>query len=361
MKAGLFLCLLLAPALLAGQDAEAGRETVLDGIVHLEDSLYTAVPALPRLCDETRSEKRQVDIGDCSLFVEIEGEGVPLVLINGGPGGTHHYFHPWFSRISASHKIIYYDQRGTGLSDFQPGSGYTFRQAADDLEKLRIQLGIGKWFVCGFSYGGGVAQLYAAAYPESVLGLVLISSVPLFESDRFADAQETYLSAAEKARKNEVIREYLAGAFGMDAFLFNLALNGDWKRQNFYRPSREEMIRSALYEWVNDADFNSVVSSDLARYRFRGLFDRCPLPTLIFEGANDLTWGAEKAFAFKENHPSAQFIRFERAAHGVYNDVPDAFYPALEAFTRSAPTVSAGSVREWKQLIEGKISPAGDE
>jgi hypothetical protein len=74
------------------------RETVLDRVVYIEPELVTNIPAVPRWCDRLHLERRRVDVGDAELFVEVEGSGVPLVLINGGPGGTHHYFHPWFSR-----------------------------------------------------------------------------------------------------------------------------------------------------------------------------------------------------------------------------------------------------------------------
>ena len=52
-----------------------------------------------------------------------------LVLIHGGPGGTHHYFHPWFSRAAGFARIIYYDQRGCGLSEFAPGEEGVLRGA----------------------------------------------------------------------------------------------------------------------------------------------------------------------------------------------------------------------------------------
>lgn len=352
------MALLPAGAPLAGQETGPGRESVLDRVVHLEDSLSHAVPPLPRLCDLTDSQKRRVDIGGCELFVETEGAGIPLVLINGGPGGTHHYFHPWFSRLKKTCRVVYYDQRGTGQSDFAPGpEGYSFRQAAEDLEKLREELGLSQWFVCGFSYGGGLAQYYAALFPHRVRGLILISALPLFESDHFIDAQEKYLAPAELERRQELVREYRAGHLTREAFLYNLALNGDWKRQHFYRPTPEEMIRSALYEWVNDRSFNETISSDIERYNLRGAFDACPIPTLVAEGRVDLTWGPEKAQILKDNHPKARFLRYDRAGHSLYQDVPTAFFSDLEGFLKSAKPVSARQIRKWQRQTAGRLDP----
>jgi hypothetical protein len=108
------------------------KEIASDNIVHIEDSIYYSIPKLPRLCNYVENDFQTVNIGDCNLYVEVEGSGIPIVVLNGGPGGTHHSFHPSFSKIKNNHKIIYYDQRGTGQSDFEKGEGYTFKQAIDE-------------------------------------------------------------------------------------------------------------------------------------------------------------------------------------------------------------------------------------
>lgn len=331
------------------------KEIASDYIVHIEDSIHYSIPELPRLCNELELDNQSVNIGDCNLHVELEGEGIPIVLINGGPGGTHHCFHTHFSKIKNNHTIIYYDQRGTGQSDFEKGKGYSFEQAVDDLEGLRIQLGISKWIVCGYSYGGGLAQFYSIKYPENVLGLALISSSPLFESEYFIDEQEKYLSESELSRKNEIIREFSKGKLKMKPFLYNLALNGDWKRQNYYKPSNEEMIRSALYEWINDENFNSEMSKSYSKYNFKSVFENFPIPTIVFEGKEDLTWGAKKAAIFKANHPNAEYFIFEHSAHQIFIDEPEKFFTALSNFTASIKPPSSGLINAWKEQISGKF------
>lgn len=332
------------------------REKASDRIIHIEDSIQYVIPVIPKLCDEIMINKSFVDIGDCRLYIETEGNGIPIVLINGGPGGTHHSFHPQFSNLKDAHQIIYYDQRGTGQSDFEADDAYSFKQAVNDLELLRQKLNIDKWVVCGFSYGGGLAQYYSLSYPDHVLGMVLISSIPVFEDNGFEDVQDIYLSSLEIEHKKIIITEFLSGRLGLKPFLYNLNLNGDWKRQNYYKPTDDEMLRSALYEWINDDNFNFVMSESYALHNFKGLFNNCPIPTLIFEGKNDLTWGPNKVDIFKANHPNAKLVYFENSAHQSFIDEPFKFFSSLKEFTETLSNISSTDLSLWKDSTKDYLS-----
>ena len=327
------------------------RENVEDGIIYISDSINNDVPYLPRLCDSIDLVSLKINTGDCQLHVEVEGKGTPIVLINGGPGGTHHYFHPWFSRLRSSNKVIYYDQRGTGQSDYIPGEGYSFKQAIDDLEALRVALGIDSWVVFGYSYGGGLAQFYALKHPENVKGLVLMNTLPVLPDTKFESKQDMYFSDQERTRKNEIIRAYLNGDLTMNAFLYNLSVNGDWKRQHYLKPTHNEMVRHALYEWVHDQDFNSIMSESVGIYDFRGLFDYCPIPTLIFEGEKDLTWGDEKSKVIRENFPKAEFHRVLKAGHPIFSEAPDYFFSVMESFVSQLDDIHKGRYLRWKEQL----------
>jgi proline iminopeptidase len=344
------LYILLIVSIFSCKEKFPERETVKDMITHIEDSIITEVPKIARLCDSIDIENFRVIIdNNTSLHVEIEGKGNPIVLINGGPGGTHHYFHPWFSRLNQDHQIIYYDQRGTGQSDYNKDNSYSFEQAVDDLEVLRSKLNINTWTVCGYSYGGGLAQFYALKYPEHINGLVLISSLPMFSDENFNNDQEKYLSLPEKMKKEEVIKTYLDGDLEFNSFLYNLSLNGDWKRQNYLKPTANQMIRSALYEWINDKDFNEIMSKGYQNYNFMNAFDNFPIPTLIIEGKEDLTWGSSKAKIFKNNHPNAQFYQIYNSAHTPFKEKPDFFFTILWNFTTSLNDVPKSQILRWKK------------
>ncbi len=333
--------------------AEEKRETVLDRVVHIERRVIRDIPKIPRLCDAMDITKQRVDIGDCRLYTEQEGKGIAMVLLHGGPGGTHHCFHPAFSRAKDFAKVIYYDQRGCGLSDYMEGPYYTVDQAVDDLERLRKALGVDRWIVLGFSYGGLLAQCYAVRYPDPLAGLVLVGSSVAMPIELGRSRQQDFLSRDERRRIRAITK---TPGLSMEQQVYNRHLNGDWKRQHYYKPSPEKSARIALYEWKHDTHFNALMSRHVRRVDLRGAFEGCPIPTLIVEGKWDLTWNTDKPGKLHKDHPGARLVLFEHSGHSVFDDEPERFFAELRAFARKVskgprPDLSAwkGHLRDWRK------------
>lgn len=345
-----FTILLLAwTSALAQQEIkqQQRRERAMDRIVHIEKGFIYEIPHVPRLCDSMAIQKEKIDIGGCNLYVEQEGDGVPLVLINGGPGGTHHCFHPHFSRAKDFARIIYYDQRGCGLSDYKPDKGYTVDQAVNDLDCLRQALGIDQWAVLGFSYGGLLAQCYATKYPEHLKGLVLVGSSLAFP-DSSPSRDLEFICDQEKEKLNQILK---TPGLSMAQLVFNRHLNGDWKRQSYYRPSRDDIARVARYEWVHDVNFRDSICPSENRVDLEGAFKDCPIPTLILEGKWDMSWSADKPQRFRKNHPNARLVIFEESAHSIFEDEPEAFFSELRHFLSNLPDISDTALVKWKGYL----------
>jgi proline iminopeptidase len=349
---GWLSALLLLVAYATGWPQE--RETVLDSIVTLTDTVFDVVPETPRWCDRLSLASRRVDVGSAMLHIEEDGEGVPLVLLHGGPGATHHYFHPWFSRATQFAHVIYVDQRGCGLSQYASGpDGYSVDQAVDDLDALRARLGFDKWVVLGHSYGGLLAQYYATRYPERVAGMVLVSASPAmwvrFRTREYTRIMREELERIEKVRDH--LREWASsGRIPHDQLtplsVYNAFLNGDWKRQSFFRPSREKVAQIALYEWRHDPEgFRTQIGRSQQMIDLRGAFAESPIPTLIVEGEHDLTWSADKVPALHHNHPGAELVVLPRAAHEPFADAPELFFARLRHFVYSRRTSAEFLVR----------------
>jgi proline iminopeptidase len=98
------------------------------------------------------------------LWYESEGQGPALVLVAGGPGSSHEYFHPYFTPLAAHYRVVYFDAFGRGKSDkAAKPSEYSFARDVDDLEGLRAALKLGRISVFGHSYGGAQFRGHAGS------------------------------------------------------------------------------------------------------------------------------------------------------------------------------------------------------
>lgn len=113
--------------------------------------------------------------GPHEIFYEECGapNGKPCVILHGGPGGAinptmRRFFNP------AKWRMALFDQRGCGRS--RPNASLednTTWALIEDIERLRIHLGVEKWTVFGGSWGSTLALAYAITHPQRVEALVL--------------------------------------------------------------------------------------------------------------------------------------------------------------------------------------------
>lgn len=118
------------------------------------------------------------------LHVERYGnpEGVPVIVLHGGPGAswsphTIRFFDP------ARYHIIVFDQRGawrsTPLGALKDNSPL---HSIGDIETIRRLFGIERWLVFGWSWGSALAIAYAEHHTERCVGVV-VEGVTLFRPD----------------------------------------------------------------------------------------------------------------------------------------------------------------------------------
>ena len=316
------------------------RESILDKKIHIQKKILD-VPHLASWCDKIKGlEKGVAKIEQGHLYYEQEGQGIPIVLINGGPGDTHHGFHPYFSRIKKYARVIYYDQRGTGKSSRdETGKTYTINQAVKDLESLRKALNIEKWIVLGWSYGGLLAQMYVLSYPDRVAGLVLgASQLGLFDPTFTPQAREKeFISQIEDEAMNNIRQMGMNGKITAYQSIYNQLLSGKWKRAVFYKPTKEALIRNVLFGGLDTpAKFSDPMRAESYTIDYlKGRFDDCMIPTLIIEGKYDLLWwNPNRAELIRNNHPHAQFELFKKSGHGAFADEPNKFFHVLKKFIK---------------------------
>ena len=107
----------------------------------------------------------------------------------------------WLAELSRRFRLVRYDERGCGLSDWDVGR-FTFGDWVDDLEAIVVAAGLDRFPLLGISQGGPVAIAYAARHPERVTHLVLLGS---YAQGRRKSARTSDEAALAEARL-EIVR-----------------------------------------------------------------------------------------------------------------------------------------------------------
>lgn len=112
-----------------------------------------------------------IKINGIQLFVDIQGEGYPIILIH-GVGGDHQVnLGPTIPHLSKRFKTIALDCRGHGQSD-KP-LNYTIDDHVNDILGIMDHFGLEKTHILGISMGSYIAQQVAFTYPERINKLIL--------------------------------------------------------------------------------------------------------------------------------------------------------------------------------------------
>ena len=98
----------------------------------------------------------------------------PVVVVHGGPGGDSKYLYP-IQDLAKSYYVIFYDQRGTGLSQRVEKETLTLESSLDDLHKVVSHFGgNGQVKLIGHSWGAMLVVGYLARHPDRVSHAVVV-------------------------------------------------------------------------------------------------------------------------------------------------------------------------------------------
>jgi pimeloyl-ACP methyl ester carboxylesterase len=119
---------------------------------------------------------RYLTVDGLRIHYRDEGSGPPLVLLHGVMASLHTW-DGWVAELQRHYRVLRFDLPGFGFSDDLPGDLYTPEHGARLMELTMRALGLERFHLAGNSLGGFLAWNYAAAYPQRIEKLVLLSPI----------------------------------------------------------------------------------------------------------------------------------------------------------------------------------------
>ncbi|GAB7029126.1 alpha/beta hydrolase [Streptomyces platensis subsp. malvinus] len=262
------------------------------------------------------------------LAYRIQGEGRPVVCLPGGPTDSRYLGN--LGGLPEDRQVIFLDLRGTGKSAV-PDDTSTYRcdRLVDDVEALRVHLGLARIDLLGHSAGANLATQYLARYPERVSKLALIA--PSARAVGIAITGETRRKLAQ-LRKNEpwfpsafTALEAITEGAGSDWEAIAPFFYGRWDAaaQHHHaagRPDNEEAV--ALFA-AEGAFAPEATRAALATYEG---------PVLLLAGEFDLNSPPRSVAEFAELFRDAALVVQPGAGHYPWLDDADRFVATTAAF-----------------------------
>ena len=239
------------------------------------------------------------------LTYRVDGDGEPLVLMNGGLM-TIASWDLLMPPLAQRFRVIRFDFRGQMLST--PPYAHTLDEHVTDVIELLDHLGIHRARIAGPSFGGEVAMLLAARHPERVSHLTVITA-----TDRTTDAMRT------DAFEARAIAEGAARGDGNGAELFRRIFAATWSDwflakhpglldqrlgQVQQLPDQYYAGAAAIIGVLDDLD----LSSELPHIE---------APTLVIGGENDRIFPPEHSRAIADAIPGARLEIIPGTGHGL--------------------------------------------
>ena len=285
--------------------------------------------------------------GRVAFRVIGQGEGIPVLVIHGGPGGTSCGFANTLNEVAASRPVVMYDQLGSGNSDRMTdlARDAVLSRFVAEVDAVRARLELAEVHLVGHSWGATVALEYLlTGKPAGVRSVTFVGpliSTPLWIGDARglvqllpADAQEA-IHAAIASNNFDTPAFKAADRVFAQNFGMRTPVTSDRARELFsVCASTPQPFNKALYEYMwGPSEF---VSTGTLRDHDR--VDRLrdlKLPTLFLVGEHDEA-RPETMLKFQALVPGSVVKVIPDAGHVVNVDQTKAFNEALAAFLASA-------------------------
>jgi proline-specific peptidase len=267
------------------------------------------------------------------------GNGVPLLLIHGGPGAGHDYLEPLERVADSGRPVIVWDQLGCARSE-TPGdpSLYRLQRQIEEIKAIRAALELERVHLLGQSLGGWFAIEYLLSEPGGVLSLHLASTssgVPALMRGLADLRRRLPREVREALDRGEADGQIDGGAYKAAELFF---VRRHVCRLDPFPPPLQRTIdntaRSPAYKvmWGRN---QFLLTGNLRGWDRRSEVSRLRLPTLISCGRHDKFTPA----CSHELHgaiPGSELNVFDQSSHMSHLEEPEAFIALTESFLTRA-------------------------
>lgn len=153
------------------------------------------------------------------------GSGPPVLLLHGGPGLGFGYLRDLADELAEENDVAWYQQRG--LEPSAAEGPYTVAADVGDARRVLDELGWGKVYVVGHSWGGHLALHVAEAMPERLLGVLAVDPLGAVGDGRWPEFDEEMFRRTPEAvreRAREIDERAMAGTADDDLALEGMRL-----------------------------------------------------------------------------------------------------------------------------------------
>lgn len=267
-------------------------------------------------------EGRLVPLGDTELFTVTVGAGTPTLVMHGGLGLDHTYLRPWLDDLGSVAELTYYDHRANGRSAPSDLAALGHETWVDDADRLRRHLGHDQVVVLGHSYGGFLALEYALRHPDSVAGLVLVSTAAAM-----LHWEQIHANIDARDATHEQRRGFTGQPWASDEDF------GNWLAAAlplyFHRPQPHVMAAMAADMRISAA-VSTISGGCMAAFDVRPQLPRIDVPSLVVAGRHDFIMPVEcTSEPLADGLPNAQLLVFEESGHFPFVEEHTGFIAAV--------------------------------
>ena len=264
---------------------------------------------------------------------------LPLVVLHGGPGFTHHYVKNLRELADQTGRsVVLYDQFGCGNSSHRPDAPAEFwtpQLFVDEFHTVVDALGLERYHVLGQSWGGMLGAEIAVRRPAGLVSLSICNSPAAM--DLWSQAAEQ-LIAELPAEIRETLRTYEAAEdYESPAYV---AASHEYDKRHVVRlPRLPDDYADALAAMQSDPTVYYTMNGPnefhvVGTMKDWSIIDQLPqieVPTLVvageFDEAQPIVWEP-----FVEHIPDVRSHVFPGASHCSHLEQPEEFRRVIADF-----------------------------